>query len=88
MDSFWNKDETSSADYYIRYKLENNTLCEVNRYNLGEEVTSVLGATYIDDTFYVVLTRMSQGVEVISFDLETHQETGRLQTHKWNSDLW
>jgi uncharacterized secreted protein with C-terminal beta-propeller domain len=88
LDAYWGRENTFSADYYIRYKLENGTLCEVQRYNLGKDVGMILGGTYIDNTFYVVLTRTGQGVEVVSFDLETHQETGRLQTYKWDLKTW
>ena len=84
MKAYWNQEKPELVNCYIRYKVENNTLCEVERYNLGDDVGLILGGTYIDNTFYVVLTRMGQGVEVVSFDLETHEETGRLQTCKWD----
>lgn len=84
MKAYWNQEKPELVNCYIRYKVENNTLCEVERYNLGDDVGLILGGTYIDNTFYVVLTRTGQGVEVMSFDLETHEETGRLQTCKWD----
>ena len=88
LDAYWGKENSFSADYYIRYKLANGTLCEVQRYDLGEDVANIYGATYIDNTFYVVLSRVSQGVEVMSFDLTIHKETGRLQTYKWEFKKW
>ncbi len=88
MRAYWNQGNPDSANCYIRYKLQNNTLCEMQRYDLGDDVARVLGATYIDNIFYVVLTRIGQGVEIMSFDLETHQETGRLQTYKWDLKTW
>ncbi len=81
----WIDKNYDPANYYIRYKVENGTLCEVQRYDLGSNAGIVLGGTYIDNTFYVVLTRSGQGVEVMSFDLGTNEETGRLQTWKWKS---
>ena len=88
MKAYWNQEKPELVNCYIRYKLQNNTLCEVQRYDLGDDVGMILGGTYIDNTFYVVLTRTGQGVEVVSFDLETHEETGQLQTYKWDSNLW
>ncbi len=84
MKAYWSGKYPEPVNCYIRYKVENNTLCEVQRYDLGDDVGMILGGTYIDNTFYVVLTRTGQGVEVMSFDLETHKETGRLQTYKWD----
>ncbi len=88
MKAYWNQEKPELVNCYIRYKLQNNTLCEVQRYDLGEKVGMILGGTYIDNTFYVVLTRTGQGVEIVSFDLNTHGETGRLQTYKWDSKTW
>ena len=85
MKAYWSgKHPELVNNCYIRYKVQNGTLCEVQRYDLGDKVGIILGGTYIDNTFYVVLTRTGQGVEVMSFDLETHEETGRLQTCKWD----
>ena len=84
MKAYWSGKHPELVNCYIRYKIQNGTLCEVQRYDLGENVGMLLGGTYIDNTFYVVLTRTGQGVEVMSFDLETHEETGRLQTCKWD----
>ena len=81
----WTDKNYDPANYYIRYKVENGTLCEVQRYDLGSNAGIVLGGTYIDNTFYVVLTRSGQGVEVMSFDLGANEETGRLQTWKWKA---
>ena len=84
MKAYWSGKHPELVNCYIRYKVQNGTLCEVQRYDLGDKVGIILGGTYIDNTFYVVLTRTGQGVEVMSFDLETHEETGRLQTCKWD----
>ena len=84
MKAYWSGKHPELVNCYIRYKVQNGTLCEVQRYDLGDNVGIILGGTYIDNTFYVVLTRTGQGVEVMSFDLETHEETGRLQTCKWD----
>lgn len=78
--SYWNN---GRYYYYIRYRFENGNLNEVVRYDLGKDVLEILGATYIDNTFYVVLTRTGQGVEIVSFDLNTNEKTGSLQTFDW-----
>ncbi len=81
----WIDNNCDPTSYYIRYRLENGTLQEDHRYYLGSNAGIILGGTYIDNTLYVVLVRSGQGVDVMSFDLETHEETGCLQTWKWKS---
>lgn len=71
------------GSYYIRYKLENGTLCETARYYLGEKSGDVSGATYVEDTFYVVHYNYNkQSTEIVAFDLTTHKEIDRITTYE------
>jgi uncharacterized secreted protein with C-terminal beta-propeller domain len=71
------------GNYYIRYKLENGTLCEVERYYLGEKSGEISGATYVGNTFYVVNYNYDkQGTEIVAFDLISHKEIDRLTTYE------
>ena len=71
------------GSYYIRYKLENGTLCETARYYLGEKSGDVSGATYVEDTFYVVHYNYNkQSTEIVAFDLITHKEIDRITTYE------
>lgn len=69
--------------YYIRYKLENNELCEAARYYVGDEESTVMGATYVEDIFYVVTFRYGDGTYVTAFDLNTNEEIGKVKTGSW-----
>ena len=69
--------------FYIRYKLENGTLCEVNRYDLDIAHGDVLGGTYVEDTFYAVAyNNDKRGMEIIAFDLTTNEEISRIKTYE------
>lgn len=71
------------GNYYIRYKLQDETLCEVERYYVSEEKGQILGATYVENTFYVILYNYEkERTEVVAFDLTTHQETDRITTYE------
>lgn len=71
------------GNYYIRYKLGNGTLCEVERYYLGEKSGEISGATYVGNTFYVVNYNYDkQGTEIVAFDLLSHKEIDRLTTYE------
>lgn len=71
------------GSYYIRYKLENGTLCETARYYLGEKSGDVSGATYVENTFYVVHYNYNkQSTEIVAFDLTTHKEIDRITTYE------
>lgn len=71
------------GSYYIRYKLENGTLCETARYYLGEKSGDVSGATYVEDKFYVVHYNYNkQSTEIVAFDLTTHKEIDRITTYE------
>ncbi len=71
------------GSYYIRYKLENGTLCETARYYLGEKSGDVSGATYVEDTFYIVHYNYNkQSTEIVAFDLTTHKEIDRITTYE------
>lgn len=72
-----------SGAYYIRYKLENGKLCEIARYNISENGYSILGATYVENTFYAVVDCYNQGTCVVSFDLTTNQEVDRVLLNEW-----
>ncbi len=71
------------GSYYIRYKLENGTLCETARYYLGEKSGDASGATYVENTFYVVYYNYNkQSTEIVAFDLTTHKEIDRITTYE------
>ncbi len=71
------------GNYFIRYKLQDETLCEVERYYVSEEKGQILGATYVENLFYVVLYNYEkERTEVVAFDLTTHQETDRITTYE------
>ena len=53
MKAYWSGKHPELVNCYIRYKVQNGTLCEVQRYDLGDNVGIILGGTYIDNTFYV-----------------------------------
>lgn len=82
----WYVDEgkiEKGGSYYIRYKLENGTLCETERYYLGEKSGDVSGATYVENTFYVVHYNYNkQSTEIVAFDLTTHEEIDRITTYE------
>ena len=69
---------------YIRYNLTGDKLCEVARYNIAGMYSDIMGATYVGDTFYVILnrfgTRNDGTTYVVAYDLETNEEIGRLTT--------
>ena len=78
-----NREIEKGGSYYIRYKLENGTLCETARYYLGEKSGDVSGATYVEDTFYVVHYNYNkQSTEIVAFDLTTHKEIDRITTYE------
>lgn len=65
---------------YIRYRISDGKLSEAARYNLGSD-TSAMGATYIGDTFYVLVydySNYSEKVSLVAFSLETNEETDRI----------
>ncbi len=82
VDSYVDK-ANKNGTYYIRYKLEKGELCEVARYNLGENGHSIMGATYIENTFYAVAQGYDAGTFLVSFDLTTNQEVDRVLLNEW-----
>ena len=79
-----NGDIKPSGDYYIRYKLTADGLCEVARYKVGDRDLWIMGATYVENTFYVVVNNYDKGTYVKAFDLITNKEIDSLQTEKIN----
>ncbi len=79
---------TQSGCYYIRYRLADNKICETARYKLGSgnSAMEILGATYIEKTFYVITECYGDGTYAVAFDLEKNEETGRLKTASWESE--
>ncbi len=78
-----------SGDYYVRYKLENGKLCEVSRYHLGQYL-EILGATYVDDVFYVVNVnygsdgrRELAGTYVTAYSLKTNEKISEIKVEEW-----
>lgn len=69
------------GDYYIRYELTDDGLREVARYNLGM-VDNIMGATYVENVFYVVTDHYEEGTMVVAFDLTTNEKTESLKTSK------
>ncbi len=69
---------------YIRYRLDDNELCEVARYNIEDRSSRILGATYVENTFYIVVNECENYNEndtyIVAFDLTTNKELGRLKT--------
>lgn len=64
--------------YYIRYKIVGKEITEVARYGLCEN-GSVSGGTYVGNSFYAVIYNFDNDeYEMVSFDLVTHIETGRI----------
>ena len=78
-----NGDIKPSGDYYIRYKLTADGLCEVARYQVGNRDLWIMGATYVENTFYVVVNNYDKGTYVKAFDLITNKEIDSLQTAEW-----
>lgn len=75
--------ESNSGDYYIRYRLTSEGLCEVARYELNANESNIMGATYVESAFYVILNSYGDGTYVVAFDLTTNEEIGRLKTADW-----
>lgn len=77
---YWNNDGIYDVGVYIRYKIKDGELREAARYNLGYN-TSAMGATYIGDTFYVVVNNYgdtSHGTSLAAYSLETNEELDRI----------
>lgn len=75
-DNYINSGEDSDC-VYIRYRVKNNLLTEVARYSMGRYFTA-LGGTFIEDTFYAVAFSPEGKMQIISFNLDTNSETGRI----------
>ncbi|MBR2954443.1 MAG: beta-propeller domain-containing protein [Clostridia bacterium] len=69
-----------SGDYYIRYKLTEDGLCEVARLRVGNNNSWIMGATYVENTFYVVNNCYENRTYVKAYDLATNKEIDSLQT--------
>ncbi len=80
--------ESKSGDFYIRYRLTGEGLCEVARYELGASELNVMGATYVENVFYVVMSDYKGGYDnydthIVAYDLETNGEIGRILLDDW-----
>ncbi len=76
-------DMEKGGNFYIRYKLQNGTLCETERYFVSDEKCEIVGVTYVENTFYVVNHNYSKQItEIVAFDLTTHQEIDRVTTYE------
>lgn len=72
-----------SSICYIRYRLEGNSLTEVARYTVDNIKNTVLGATYIENTFYAVAYNYSSNqTQIVAYDLVSNTETDRLVTDR------
>ncbi len=69
---------------YIRYRLEGDKLQEVARYVLGTQVYEI-GATYIDDVFYVLTNSYTDGTVLTAFDMNTHERISEVKTAEVNN---
>ncbi len=72
-----------SGDYYIRYKLTADGLCEVTRLRVGDTESQIMGATYVENTFYVVNNCYGKGTYVKAYDLTINKEIDSIQTAEW-----
>ncbi len=64
--------------FYIRYKIENDTVKEVARYGLTG-YCDILGGTYVDNTFFATISDHKNGLfQLIAFDLNTNEEINRV----------
>lgn len=76
-------DIEKGGNFYIRYKLQNGTLCETGRYFVSDEKCEIMGATYVGNTFYVVNHNYGKQItEIVAFDLITHNEIDRITTYE------
>ena len=66
-------DKAEMGEYYIRYELTDNGLREVARYDLGE-VDNIMGATYVEDVFYVVTNHYKNATTVTAFSLTSNEQ--------------
>ena len=73
----------NDGDYYIRYKLTSDGLCEVARLKVGDNGSQIMGATYVENTFYVVNNCFGNGTYIKAYDLTTNEEVDSVQTAKW-----
>lgn len=73
----------NDGDYYIRYKLTPDGLCEVARLKVGDNGSQIMGATYVENTFYVVNNCFGNGTYIKAYDLTTNEEVDSIQTAKW-----
>lgn len=82
-----NGDIKPSGDYYIRYKLTADGLCEVARLRVGDMESQIMGATYVENTFYVVNNCYGKGTYIKAYDLTTNEEIDSLQTAEWRTEV-
>ncbi len=73
----------NDGDYYIRYKLTADGLCEVARLKVGDNGSQIMGATYVENTFYVVNNCFGNGTYIKAYDLTTNKEIDSIQTAEW-----
>ena len=73
----------NDGDYYIRYRLTSEGLCEVARLEIGDNNSQIMGATYVGNIFYVVNNCYDNGTYVTAYDLTTNEEIDSVQTAKW-----
>lgn len=73
---------------FIRYRVSDGTLSEVARLNLGNDVTDIVGGTYIGDYFYIFSSEFIDGKtsedikwkgRLTSFDLTTNSKTNEIE---------
>ncbi len=68
---------------YIRYRLEGDKLQEVARYALGTNAYGI-GATYIDNVFYVLTHSYVDGTVLTAFDMNTNERLSEVKTAEVN----
>lgn len=73
----------NDGDYYIRYRLTEDGLCEVARLKVGDNSSQIMGATYVENTFYVVNNCYENRTYVKAYDLTTNKEIDSIQTAEW-----
>lgn len=62
---------------YIRYRVEDGQLKEIARYSVSS-YSPPMGGTFIGNTFYAVTMASYNNMQIVSFNLDTNEETGRI----------
>lgn len=78
-EKFVGKGSSSNESLVIRYRISDGKVEEVARYSLGSGENYVIGGTYIGNTLYIFCSASHQKYNLVSIDLETNTQTGKLE---------